>query len=491
MASTETLITFGIYLVAMLGIGIAGYFSTKNLDDYILGGRSLGGFVTALSAGASDMSGWLLMGLPGAIFAFGLSKSWIAIGLLIGAYLNWRLVAARLRIYTEYCNDSLTLPEYLNARFEDKANLIKIITAVVIIIFFTLYCASGVVAGAKLFQSTFGWSYQTCLFLGTAATIAYVLIGGFLAISWTDTIQASMMFTALIITPAMVIFSSGGLHSSIEHVRALNEAYVSLTSNVKPLTIIALLGWGLGYFGQPHILVRFMAIGSVKDMATARRIGMTWMFLCLAGAIAVGFFGIAFYSGHQDLLPAVAAEPETIFIQVTSYLFNPWIYGTLLAAILGAIMSSLSCQLLVTSSALTEDIYKTFLRKNASQKELVFMGRATVLLVALIAIALAWNPDSSILDMVSYAWAGFGSAFGPLIIISLFWSRVNKSGALAGMIVGTVAVLLGKQLHWFDLLVPGFILSSLAIIIVSLLTAKPSQSMLDTFAKVEDKMKQN
>ena len=489
MASTETLITFGIYLCLMLGIGVVGYLSTKNLDDYILGGRSLGGFVTALSAVASDMSCWLLMGLPGSIFTFGLSKSWIAIGLLIGAYFNWRIVASRLRIYTEYCNDSLTLPEYLNTRFEDNNNIIKIITAVVIIIFFTLYCASGVVAGGKLFQSIFGWDYQICLLIGATATIAYVLLGGFLAISWTDTIQASLMFTTLVVTPAMVIFSSGGVSSSVDHIRMLNESYVSMTSHADILSIIGLLGWGLGYFGQPHILVRFMAIGTVKDMKQARIIGMTWMFLCLAGAIAVGFFGIAFYAIHQDLLPTVQSEPETVFIHLTGYLFNPWIYGTLLAAILGAIMSTLSCQLLVTSSALTEDIYKTFLHKKASQKELVFIGRLTVLLVAIVSIILAWNPNSSILDMVSYAWSGFGSAFGPLIIISLFWSRVNKSGALAGMIVGTAAVLIGKQLHWFDLLVPGFILSTIAIIVVSLLTKKPSQLMLETFDKVEQEMK--
>lgn len=489
MASTATLITFGIYLIAMLGIGIAGYFFTKNLDDYILGGRRLGGFVTALSAGASDMSGWLLMGLPGAIFMFGISKSWIAIGLLIGAYLNWKLVAARLRVYTEHCNDALTLPEYLNARFEDNKNLIKIITALVIIIFFTLYCASGVVAGAKLFQSTLGWSYQTCLFVGAAATITYVLIGGFLAISWTDTIQASLMFTALVITPLMVIFSSGGVTASISQIQNLNIAYTSLTSNLDALSIIALLGWGLGYFGQPHILVRFMAIGNVKDMPQARKIGMIWMFLCLAGAIAVGFFAIAFYAQYSELSSIVKSEPEIIFIQLTSIIFNPWIYGSLLAAILGAIMSSLSCQLLVTSSALTEDIYKTFFRKKASQKELVFIGRTTVLLVALIAIVLAWNPNSSILDMVNYAWAGFGAAFGPLIIISLFWSRVNKSGALAGMLVGTITVIVANQLDWFDRLVPGFILSTAAIFIVSLITKKPSTSMVCTFEKVVAEIK--
>ncbi|WP_313298200.1 sodium/proline symporter PutP [Diaphorobacter sp.] len=488
-----TSIMFAIYLVAMLGIGWMGYMGTKNLSDYILGGRSLGSFVTALSAGASDMSGWLLMGLPGAIYASGLSESWIAIGLIIGAYLNWRLVAARLRLYTERAGNALTLPDYLSNRFEDKSNILRIVTALVILVFFTLYCASGVVAGARLFENMFGMPYATALWVGALCTIAYVFIGGFLAVSWTDTIQASLMITALILAPVIAYFAvQGSLQPAQDWSSLIPADKFDMFKGASFVGVISLLAWGLGYFGQPHILVRFMAASSVKTIPAARRISMTWMILCLAGAVAVGFVGLPYFASNPAGAAAVTANSETVFMEISKQLFNPWIAGALLAAILAAVMSTLSCQLLVCSSALTEDIYRTFLRKNASDLELVWIGRAMVLIVALIAIGIASNPDSKVLGMVSYAWAGFGAAFGPVIILSLFWSRMTRGGALAGIIVGAATVLVWKQFGWLGLyeIIPGFFFAAAAVIIVSRMSPAPSKQMLDAHNAVEQEFEQ-
>ena len=332
-ADTATTIMFAIYLVAMLLIGWLGYRATSNLSDYILGGRSLGSFVTALSAGASDMSGWLLMGLPGAVYASGLSESWIAIGLCIGAWLNWYFVAGRLRVYTEKVGNALTMPDYFTNRFEDHSNLLRIFTAVVILVFFTLYCASGVVAGARLFESMFGMPYSVALWVGALCTIAYVFIGGFLAVSWTDTIQASLMIGALILAPLMVIYNQGGVTESIQLVEQIKPGATSLMGDLDTLAILSLAAWGLGYFGQPHILVRFMAAESLHTIPNARRIGMVWMFLCLFGSIGVGYFGIAYFGSHPEIPNTVAANNETVFVEISRLLFNPWIAGLLLAAI--------------------------------------------------------------------------------------------------------------------------------------------------------------
>ncbi|MDY7577010.1 sodium/proline symporter PutP [Herbaspirillum sp. RTI4] len=482
-----TVIMFSIYLFAMLFIGILGYRSTNNLDDYILGGRSLGSFVTALSAGASDMSGWLLMGLPGAIYLSGVSEAWIAVGLAMGAYLNWRFVAARLRLYTERAGNALTLPDYFSNRFEDKQNLLRILTTLVILVFFTIYCASGVVAGARLFENMFGLPYQTALWVGAACTIAYVFIGGFLAVSWTDTIQASLIFTALIVAPVVAYFAiTHGLQPTQSMTDLMEPAKMNIMKGASFVSVLSLLAWGLGYFGQPHILVRFMAAQSAKTIPAARRISMTWMVLCLLGAVAVGFVGIPYFLMHPEGAQAVNANSETVFIEVAKQLFNPWIAGLLLAAILAAVMSTLSCQLLVCSSALTEDIYHTFVRKNANHKELVWVGRSMVMAIALVAIGIAGDPESKVLGMVSYAWAGFGAAFGPAIILSLFWSRMTRNGALAGIIVGAVTVLVWKQFGWFGLyeIVPGFLFAWLATVGVSRL-GEPSATMLSKHAEVE------
>lgn len=483
-----TLITFLFYIAAMVVIGLMAYRATTNFSDYILGGRRLGSFVTALSAGASDMSGWLLMGLPGAIYLSGLSEMWIAIGLIIGAWLNWLLVAGRLRVHTEVQHNALTLPDYFSNRFNDQKKILRITSAFIILIFFAIYCASGMVAGARLFESMFQMPYETALWISAIATISYVFIGGFLAVSWTDTIQAGLMIFALLLTPVVVLLSFSDMDQMTLALDAARPQAMNVFGDLSTVAILSLLAWGLGYFGQPHILVRFMAADSVKSMPNARRIGMTWMILCLAGAVAAGFFGIAYFEHNPHLATVVNANPETVFMELTKILFNPWIAGIILAAILAAVMSTLSCQLLVCSSTLTEDFYKSLLRKNASQKELVWVGRLMVLLIAILAIWLAGNPESKVLGLVSYAWAGFGAAFGPLIILSLFWKRMTFNAALVGMILGAVVVILWKNLFadtGLYEIIPGFIASFIAIIVVSLCGKAPTEDITARFDEAD------
>lgn len=484
-----TLVTFIFYILAMLAIGLYAYKATHNFDEYILGGRSLGSVVTALSAGASDMSGWLLMGLPGAIYLSGLSEAWIAIGLIIGAWLNWLIVAGRLRVHTEYQNNALTLPDYFTSRFADRKKILRIISAVVILVFFAIYCASGMVAGARLFESLFGWNYTTALWIGAIATISYVCIGGFLAISWTDTFQAGLMIFALLITPIITYLALGDNSQNLAAILETARPQASnLFEGLSTVAILSSMAWGLGYFGQPHILVRFMAADSVKSIPNARRIGMTWMILCLGGAVAAGYIGIAYFQVHPELASVVNANPETVFMELTKILFNPWIAGIILAAILAAVMSTLSCQLLVCSTTLTEDLYKGFIRKNASQKELVWIGRAMVLAIAVFAITFAMNPASKVLGLVAYAWAGFGAAFGPLIILSLLWKRMTLNGAIIGMIVGAVTVIVWKNylghLGLYEI-IPGFIFSAISIVVVSLLSKAPEAEVVERFEKAE------
>ena len=491
-----TIITFTVYILGMLLIGFIAYRYTNNLSDYILGGRRLGSFVTAMSAGASDMSGWLLMGLPGAVYAAGLVESWIAIGLTVGAYCNWLFVAGRLRIYTEFNNNALTLPEYFHNRFGTSHSLLKIVSATIILVFFTIYCASGVVAGAKLFQNLFSIEYSTALWFGALATIAYTFIGGFLAVSWTDTIQATLMIFALILTPVFVLNSIGGFE---QMQIVLQQAEVAVqrdfTDMFKGTTFVGLLSlaaWGLGYFGQPHILARFMAAHSAKSLARARKISMTWMVLCLAGAIGIGFFGMVYFYANPQIANIVNKENEQVFIELSKLLFNPWVAGILLSAILAAVMSTLSCQLLISSSAITEDFYKGFIRPKASEKELVWLGRAMVLLMAMLAIWIAQDENNKVLKLVEFAWAGFGSAFGPVVLLSLFWKRMTSSGAMAGMLTGAIIVFGWKEilpensaLASVYEMIPAFSLATIAVIVVSLLSPKPEQHILDTFEQAD------
>lgn len=491
-ASTPLLITFAVYLLAMLAIGFAAWRSTRDFDDYILGGRSLGSFVTALSAGASDMSGWLLMGLPGALYLGGVSEAWIAIGLIAGAWLNWKFVAGPLRVYTERAQDALTLPDYFTHRFADRSRLLRILSALVILVFFAVYCASGIVAGARLFESVFGLPYAQALWWGAAATIAYTLIGGFLAVSWTDTVQATLMIFALVLTPVVVLLSTGGLEPAVALIGQVDPARLAWVGSGGVIAVVSAMAWGLGYFGQPHILARFMAADSLATIPKARRIGMIWMVLCLFGAMAVGFFGIAYFAAHPEQGGVVRENPERVFIALATLLFNPWVAGVLLSAILAAIMSTLSCQLLVCSSALTEDFYRGFVRPAASERELVWVGRAMVLAVALVAIFIARDPESRVLGLVAYAWAGFGAAFGPVVLFSLFWPRMTRDGALGGMVVGALTVLLWKQTgSALYEMVPGFIAASLAIVVVSRLGRAPDAGVQATHAQVHAALREN
>ena len=487
-------VTFAIYLLAMIGIGFVAWYSTRSFDDYILGGRSLGPFVTALSAGASDMSGWLLLGLPGALYLGGLSEAWIAIGLVLGAWANWRWVAAPLRLYTERCDNALTLPDYFTQRFEDRRRLLRVLSAAIILVFFAVYCASGIVAGARLFESVFAVPYAQAIWYGAGATILYTLIGGFLAVSWTDTVQATLMIFALLLTPVFVVLGTGGVAESVALVEQVDPSKLDFLKGASVVGVISLLAWGLGYFGQPHILARFMAAESARAIPAARRIGMTWMIACLAGAVAVGFFGVAYFAAHPDQAAPVTANAERVFIELSTRLFNPWIAGILLSAILAAIMSTLSCQLLVCSSALTEDFYKGFVRRRAGQRELVWVGRLMVLLVALLAIVLARDPESRVLGLVSYAWAGFGAAFGPVVILSLVWRRMTRDGALAGMLTGAITVIAWKQLYAATTglyeMVPGFVLATLAIVVVSRL-GRPSPAMEGLFDHVHAELERD
>ena len=493
-ASTPLLITFGIYLLAMIAIGFVAWRSTRTFDDYILGGRSLGSYVTALSAGASDMSGWLLLGLPGALYLGGVSEAWIAVGLIIGAWCNWKFVAGPLRVYTERCDNALTLPDYFTTRFGDNGKLLRILSALVILVFFAVYCASGIVAGARLFESVFGVPYATALWVGAAATIAYTLVGGFLAVSWTDTVQASLMIFALLLAPVVVVLSIGGVQPSLALIEQVDPTRLDWLrgGTLGVVGIVSLLAWGLGYFGQPHILARFMAADNLQVIPKARRIGMAWMTLCLIGAAAVGFFGIAYFALHPEQGAMVRENPERVFIALAGLLFNPWIAGILLSAILAAIMSTLSCQLLVCSSALTEDFYRGFVRPHASERELVWFGRAMVLGVALVAIVIARDPDSRVLGLVAYAWAGFGAAFGPVVLFSLFWKRMTRNGALAGMVVGALTVLLWKQTgSALYEMVPGFIAATIAIVVASLLDRAPSAQVQATHEQVHVMLKEH
>ncbi|MCY6355565.1 sodium/proline symporter PutP [Clostridium sp. ZS2-4] len=485
---------FVIYLLAMMGIGLVFYFKTKNLSDYVLGGRQLGGWVTSLSAQASDMSGWLLMGLPGAAYLTGMDSIWIAIGLAVGTYLNWKVIAKRLRIYTQTAGDSLTLPDYFENRFKDSSKTLRIISAVFILIFFLFYTSSGFVAGGKLFSTVFGISYIKALTIGAIVIVLYTFLGGFMAVCWTDFFQGIMMFAAVVAVPIIGIKTLGGVNETVNIIKGINpnllNPFIDLKGTSLPLIgVISSLAWGIGYFGQPHILVRFMAIKSAKEVKKARTIAMVWVAFSLAAAVIIGLVGLAYIK-----TPLVGNDSEKIFLIMVGKMFNPVIGGFLMAAVLAAVMSTADSQLLVTASSITEDFYKVLFRKNASEKELVWVSRLAVAVVAIIAYYLALDENSSVLNIVAYAWAGFGATFGPTIILSLFWKRMTRSGALAGMISGGITVIIWKGLSGgiFDLyeIVPGFIISIIAIVVVSVLSKEPSDEIKEEFEEVYLKNKE-
>jgi len=481
--NTAILISFTIYILGMLAIGFYFYYRTKNISDYVLGGRGLNPVVAALSAGASDMSGWLLLGLPGLMYTIGLSGSWIAIGLTIGAFFNWHYIARPLRIFTEKLDDSITIPGFLANRF--KSGNLRIVSAIVILVFYTLYASSGLVGGAKLFEATFNLNYQTALIVGTIVIVSYTFLGGYNAVSWTDFFQGTLMMLALLIVPCVVITDIGGISKTIEIVRLINPEYLNIWTGTTFIGILSLLAWGLGYFGQPHILVRFMSINKPENVRSAKYVGMSWMIISIVGSLMVGFFGIAYVSAHNVNLQ----DSEKIFISLSELLLNPWIAGFVLAAILAAIMSTIDSQLLVSSSCLTRDIYEKVIKQNASDKELVWIGRATVIAIALIAYSISMDQDSSVLSLVAYAWAGFGAAFGPIIILSLYNKNISAVGALAGMITGAATVLIWKQFNGgiFDLyeLLPGFVFAFIAILIFSKFFPV-KQETKEKFLKVKD-----
>ena len=480
-----------VYMVAMLGIGWYAFRKTSNLTDYMLGGRGLGATVTALSAGAADMSGWLLMGLPGAIYLSGLVEAWIAIGLTIGAYLNWLLVAPRLRVYTQVSKNSITIPSYLDNRLRDNTKLLRIASGIIILVFFTFYVSSGMVSGGKFFESSFGLDYHTGLLIVSAVVVAYTLFGGFLAVSYTDVIQGLIMVVTLIAVPVVGIFLTGGLGDTVDSIKQVDPDMLSLLPATASATaIISSVAWGLGYFGQPHIIVRFMAISSVKETKNARRIGIGWMTFSLLGALATALVGVAYFQQNGGEFN----DPETIFIVMSQILFHPFIAGIALAAILAAVMSTISSQLIVTSSALIEDMYKALFKKDGTDKHYVFMGRMAVLLVSIFAAIVAWNPESTILGLVAFAWAGFGAAFGPVILLSLFWKKLTNYGALTGMVAGAVvAFIWGKTDILKSMLyeiVPGFIACLLVAVIVSIFTYKPNAEIEAEFDETQRILKE-
>jgi SSS family solute:Na+ symporter len=487
----QSYLSLSVYFLVMLGIGLFAYRkSTSDISGYILGGRQVSPHVTALSAGASDMSGWMLLGLPGAMFVSGFDSMYIGIGLVIGAFANYLFVAPKLRTYTEVADDALTLPEFFAKRFGDGKLAVRIVSAAIIVLFFTLYTSSGLVAGGKLFESAFGLNYVTGLIVTLGVVVAYTLLGGFLAVSLTDFVQGCIMFVALILVP-IVAFTE---FDSFEQVSS--AAYQSIPSfkdslsNLTVLGLVSTMSWGLGYFGQPHIIVRFMAIRSLKDIPTARRIGMSWMLVTLIGALFTGFVGVA-YSKQFALQ---VDDPETIFIVFSQILFHPLISGFLMAAILAAVMSTISSQLLVSASSLTEDMYRVFSKKTLDQKVTVNVGRFGVVGVACVALLLALDQSSTILSLVSNAWAGFGAAFGPLVLFCLYKKHLTHKAALSGIVVGAVVVLFWSYVPILEngqalnsilyAIVPGFLLSSLTLWGVSAAGKVPSDEVLARFDEV-------
>lgn len=504
------LLAFAAYLVMMIVIG--AIYSKKNTsaEDFFLGGRQLGGWVAALSAQASDMSGWLLMGLPGAIYLVGVGgDGWVAVGLLLGTILNWIIVSSRLRRYTIRANNSVTLPSYFENRFHDKKRVLMTVCSVTIVIFFLVYCASALAAGGQLFQSIFGVDYKIALTIGAMVILVYTFLGGFFAVCVTDFIQGMLMLVALLAVPIVALFIMGQDGVTIASGLAANtlpsttDDFVNIMKykdgSNNFINIISGLGWGLGYFGMPHILVRFMAVKSDKELNKSKSVAIVWVALSLFFACFIGVLGRAYLA--PDAL--VAGGSEQVFIEMIKKLFMedikvPFIAGLFLCGILAAIMSTADSQLLVSASSVAEDIYKGLIKKDAEDKKVLMVSKLTVIVIAIVAYLIALNPNNTIMGLVSNAWAGLGAAFGPLVLLSLFWKRTNFQGAVAGVVTGALTVIvwdylplvngatIGKVTGLYSLVV-GFVLSVLTIVIVSLCTKAPSEEILQEFEDVQNK----
>ncbi len=468
-------LAMAIYMIVMLGIGWYAWKKTSDLDDYMLAGRGLKPGVAALSAGASDMSGWLLMGLPGAIYISGLSGVWMAAGLTVGAWLNWKFVAPRLRSYTEVSNNSITVPSFLENRLKDKSRILRVVAGVIILAFFTFYVSSGMVAGGVFFESSFDSNYWIGILVVGGITVLYTLFGGFMGATFTDVAQGLMMFLALIIVPVIGLIAVGGFGGMMDSINNVDPSLASIGGGTL-LGGISAAAWGLGYFGQPHIVIRFMALRNPQDAKVGRRIGITWMFISIVGAVMTALVGIAYFQQNPDLSLTNPETAETVFLDLAQIFFHPLIGGLVLAAVLAAIMSTISSQLIVCSSALVEDLYNMVAKKSLTAKQGVMLGRAGVLLVAIVAISLAASRSESILSLVAFAWAGFGAAFGPLILLALYWRKLSLPGALSGMIVGAATVFIWGNIDALTStlyeIVPGFILCAVVAIVVSKLTYK-------------------
>ncbi len=466
-----------IYFSCLMYLGWRGYRSTKTFSDYILGSRKLGPVVGAMNVGASDMSSWLLMGLPGAFYLFGINQIWMVVGLVSGSYFSWKFIAKRLRSYTEIAGDSLTISSFLENRFEDKTKILSIATSIVIIFFFTIYIASGFVGSAKLFSVVFDISYQNALIISCVAIISYALLGGFLAISWADLFQGILMLIVLLFTPLFAIYKSDlSVLEIYNKLLEISPTHLDAFSNLDFLGIIGFFAWGLGYMGQPHIISKYMAIKDVKAITLARRICISWMILALTGAILVGILGFVYFSD------TTLAEPETVFIALANSLFHPIFIGVLISAILAAIMSTINGQIIIACSALSQDFYRRFLRKKAQDKEMLIVTRLWVVLVAVVAALIACDQTSSVLELVSRAWAGLGASIGPVILFSLFWKKMTKAAAVAGIISGSLGAIIFSKLSFISYeILPAFALASLLIYVVSLLTHSkiPSRAKRD------------
>ena len=497
------MIAIAVYLLIMIFIGASFMRKNNNSEDYFLGGRSLNGFVAALSAGASDMSGWMLMGLPGSIYALGTGQVWIGVGLMLGTIANWLVVAGPLRKYTIKANNSLTLPEFFVNRYRDEKKVLLGLSSAVIVIFFVVYTASAFSAGGKLFNSVFGMDYHLALIIGALVILTYTFMGGFLAVCTTDFIQGLLMLFAVIFVPMIALINMGPsnftanlVSTGVEPSSFLNPMQEGGTQ-ITAVSILSSFAWGLGYFGMPHILVRFMAIKDKEELKKSKSIAIVWVILGLAFACFIGVLGRAYLATKFGAMD----DSEKVFIEMIKKVFTEdsnvaLLAGLFIAAILAAIMSTADSQLLVASSALTEDLYKGIIRKDASESSVLNVGRGATVVVAIIALLIAWNPDSSVMALVSDAWAGFGAAFGPLVLCSLFWRRTNFAGAFAGIFSGALTVIvwdyiplmqgatIGSATGLYSLL-PGFIISLIAIIVVSLCTKAPSEEITKEFDEVK------